>query len=83
MKSTLEIYGCEKAIHLKVETNGKEFLQHDETLGITTGFYITDDKGNKISKYYKSSKAAGNYAVKLIRKDKENGIKTLLVEEVC
>ena len=40
-------------------------------------------KLKKISKYYKSSKAAQNYAVKLISKDKENGIKTLLVEEAC
>ena len=83
MKSTLEIYGCEKAIYLKAETQGKEFLQHDETLGVTTGFYITDDKGNKISKYYKSSKSAQNHAVKLIRKDMESGIKTLLIEEAC
>lgn len=83
MKNTLEIYGCEKAIHLKAETQGKEFLQHDETLGVTTGFYITDDEGNKISKYYKSSKAAQNYAIKLIRKDKESGVKTLLVQDAC
>ena len=81
--NTLEIYGCDKAIYLKVETQGKRYLQHDKTLGITTGFYIADNEGYKISKYYKSVSSAENFAVKLINKEKAKGINVLLVQESC
>ena len=81
--TTLEVYGCDAAIYLKAEHGGEKYLLRDERLGETTGYYIENQSGERISRYYKTYNGARKCAEEKIRQTRIEGVKLLLVEYAC